>query len=77
MAVSFSFELGVIITLATIVFSAGSFYMMGLFNSKKIDKIFDDVTMIKTDVTQLKIEFGKVEQRLSFVERQRYAKENH
>ena len=49
-------ELGVYITLLTIVFSAGGFYMMGLFNGKKVDRLSDDVTDIKKTVNQLNID---------------------
>ena len=70
MSTSFTFEVGVLITLATIVFSAGSFYMMGVFNGKKLDKVLGDIESVKDSVHQIKNDMVRIDERMKTLERQ-------
>ena len=56
MEAQINLELGIQLTLATMIFGAGGFYAMGLFNGKKLDKVLDDVSNIKNDIGQIKLE---------------------
>jgi len=70
MSTPFNLETGLLIALGSFLFGAGGFYMLGLFNSKKLDKISEDMTCIKNDINFIKIEQAKTDQRLLNIERQ-------
>lgn len=72
-----TFQLGVLMALGTIVFSAGTFYMMGLFNNKKLDKmgdqlsnLVDSISKINDKVTNVQINQARTDEKLISLERQ-------
>lgn len=84
MEATFNLQLGVIITMSSIIFSAGTFYMMGLFNNKKIDKMADQLSNVDEKInklndklTNVQINQARSDEKLSSMEKYYHEKSSH